>query len=626
MAGQIGKKIASLRAELSHLFDQVLTDLFVPEEDIHRAYNRDLDDDEKPLVDKLQRLNTSLATFIAQEFPDRYHYIPDKVKPTFVRVDVIRSDGPPAITAPPSSHNTSVMETSSTHQKSLSPEFSSQHKRSLEQQHSADFARGSTKSPPQHASQFGPVGSGRATDAERHSGFTPPPGFSKIRAPGTTDRSDPRSQYSHSFSTNYTVDYPPSNSSSRTPSIPPPVEPFADFGALSSRFERLSTNEHAVYYDTNDDSAERALNNRQAKFAQQMEDYGLMEQKKGYPTDADNENAVGQSGTFAEIMEPQERVTHNGQQPSEQAMYEVDDLNASNEIIDLTPLASVTSEVPNSVELGTAVELNKPQAFRQSPPIHINRPQAVHAQVDNAPAPSGMKTINETTSVGQNSAARHRISSTVTEPMDDHVAISERNRMTSSRRTQYDTLTANQTQDVSLNQQKLFYHVSQGSITNCGEVRIYRAQNYGHLQNIEPKLYDPIPDILKELAIENESLGPLIHTLQEIDYLYSDGMTANELATIDHVLSEDKDDLYFGRRTSVMSIIECVDLGLILYRSGSFFVREEIRDICLWHLPRGLTSNLYRLLACESISLIQDVARHSGILFGLQRTTDHVGR
>ncbi|KAI6195432.1 hypothetical protein M3Y96_01230700 [Aphelenchoides besseyi] len=679
---QIAKKTASLKAELSHFLKTELTTFIVAEEDIHRVYNRDLDEDEKPLADKLQRLGTNLATFIANEFPDQYHYIPDKVKPTFVRVDLIRSDGPPAIAAVPSPHNTPAIETTTnkTYQKSLSSEVSSlsssQPKSSLEQQQSADLSRRSTKSPPQHGSQFGPVGSGRATDVERHSGFTPPPGFSKIHAPVTGERSDTRSQYTHSFANNYTVDYPPSNSSSRTPSIPPPVEPFADFSALSSHFERLTTKDQAVYYDANDENAERALNNRQAKFAQQMEDYGLMnvfhpialrenygdlselvsdeeccdpysngnddqnrtngsaslDKKKDHWTDQDNENAVEQSGTFAAIMEAQDRAMHDEQESLEQPAYDVVDANTSTEIIDLTPLAPMTNEAPHSVDSGTVIDLNEPQAFRRTPPTNINRPQAIHAHVETAVPSPELKSINktrvaantqsqtssdniltDTVSTGQNSALRQRISSTVTEPMDEHVAADERNRhdnrITTTRRTQPDYSIANQTQDISLNKQKLFYHVSQGSITNCGET-IYQK----NFRNIKPELYDPIPEFLQELAAENESLGPLIHTLQEIDYLYPQGMTADELATVDHILSEDKDDFYFGRRTSVMSIIECVDLGLIVYRDGSFFVREEIRDICLWHLPRGLTSNLYRLLACESISLIQDVARHSGIL------------
>ena len=71
---------------------------------------------------------------------------------------------------------------------------------------------------------------------------------------------------------------------------------------------------------------------------------------------------------------------------------------------------------------------------------------------------------------------------------------------------------------------------------------------------------------------------------------------------------------YFGNVNRLLSLDECVDEQLIVRKSDDrYHVADFIRNIQLWQLPPGLTSNVFRLLSAEGKATITEVAQHVGV-------------
>jgi hypothetical protein len=63
-----------------------------------------------------------------------------------------------------------------------------------------------------------------------------------------------------------------------------------------------------------------------------------------------------------------------------------------------------------------------------------------------------------------------------------------------------------------------------------------------------------------------------------------------------------------------MSVSEMVQRRMINFGGQFYHVHDEILSIKLWKLPPGLTSNLYRILNAQQVTMIQEVSTYTGIL------------
>ncbi|KAI6207339.1 hypothetical protein M3Y99_01844800 [Aphelenchoides fujianensis] len=163
--------------------------------------------------------------------------------------------------------------------------------------------------------------------------------------------------------------------------------------------------------------------------------------------------------------------------------------------------------------------------------------------------------------------------------------------------------------------EKIFYTVLRGSITNSAEVNEYR-ENYWRDPFTDLERYAPMPEILKqfESAEHGESLAPMIEVLQQLEWMFRDGMTQQEFLKMNRLLQQKGRLPFVGARQEVMSLIDCLETKLISQQGERYFVHPDIAAIQLWRIPLGLTSNMLRMLLNEKSLLVQEISRQNGLL------------
>ncbi|KAI6227282.1 hypothetical protein M3Y99_01272600 [Aphelenchoides fujianensis] len=556
-------KIELLKAKLQHLFEDQLTAFMMHEETLHEAYNSNkLLAQGTTLEAELASIGQTLAEFVGREFRDKYTHVPDPVKPCFISVAHIRQAGNLALPAPPAT--------------AAQPQAPPPQPVHAPQQPPASVPLQSPISP------AAPLGA--AFDAFAKSpGMTPPPGFvAHSGMPGqfrsgreSTNEEFGAHGYQHVRLTN------------ERPAIPPvaPASPAAFFQQNGFGAQPRPASREQV---------ER----RQEKIIKQLDEHGL-EREEYEDRDATDvygglrSTNAGEPSAFRAVggheLEPQFRST--------------------------------------------------PYGFEESPLVDVDLPPARRAESNGAiPPPPGFSPVptrgaSFSPASSGSAYADAEIESVCLEPADDrrrsvlpspipsdrtiHPQFDERPRANGVPRSAGQAPTGQSALPFSVDTNKLYYRVTHSSIDNSAQVNAYRRDLYDLYARHEPDVFASLPDSLHPLAEDNDGygMGTLIHCLQHLNARFPNGMRPKQLAKADCLMSYASRCVpFFGLQQSVMSLLDCVESGLIVAKGGRFCVRKDFLDLQLWHVPIGLTSNLFRMLFCYSTCSVQELVQQNSLL------------
>ncbi|KAI6238421.1 hypothetical protein M3Y99_00693800 [Aphelenchoides fujianensis] len=590
-------KIGLLKTKLQHLFDHDLTAFMVHEETLHEAYNsNELLANGTTLQAELASIGQTLAEFVTREFRDKYTHVPDPVKPCFISVVHIRQAGNLALPAPPAAAA----------QPQAPPPSQAVH---APQQPPASVPLQSPISP------AAPLGA--AFDAfGKPPGMTPPPGFGAHSGMPGQYRSG-RESTNEDFGSGhgYQVDFPSSVSSTRANSAVN-FEPHNT--SLENEFDQhlRMTNERppippvapaspAAFFQQNGGfgtqprpASREQVERRQEKIIKQLDEHGL-ERDDYEDRDATDvygglrSTNTGEPSAFRAVggheLEPQFRSTPYG---FEQA-----------------PVVDVDGAPARRAESNGAIP--PPPGFSPVPPRGASFPPA---SSDSAYADAEIESVCLEPA---DDRRRSVLPSPIPSDRTLHPQFDERPRANGVQRSARQAPSAQRNPPFFVDPNKLYYRVSHSSINNSAQVNAYRRELYDLYARHEPDVFASLPDSLHELAADNDGygMGSLIHCLQHLNARFPNGMRPKQLIKADCRLSHASRCVpYFGLQQSVLSLLECLESGLIVARQGRFHVRNDFLDLQLWHVPIGLTSNLFRMLFCYSTCSVQELVQQNSLL------------
>ncbi|KAI6202631.1 hypothetical protein M3Y99_01869600 [Aphelenchoides fujianensis] len=589
-------KIELLKTKLQHLFEDELTAFIVHEEALHEAYNSNaLLANGSTLQAELASIGQTLAEFVTREFKEKYTHVPDALKPCFISVAHIRQAGNLALPAPPAA--------------AAQPQAPPSQSVHAPQQPPASVPLQSPISP------AAPLGA--AFDAfGKPPGMTPPPGFGAHSGMSGQFRSG-RESTNEEFGTHgYQVDFPSSVSSTRANSTVN-FEPHNT--SLENEFDQhvRMTNERP--------SIPPVAPASPAAFFQQNGGFGAQ------PRPASREQVERRQEKIIKQLD------EHGLERDEYEERDATDVYGG--------LRSTNDGEPSAFRAVGGHELepqfrSTPYGFEQPPLVDVDLPPARRAESNDAiPPPPGFSPVPQCGASFppaslSNAYADAEIESVCLEPADDrrrsavlpspipsertiHPQFDERLRANGVQRSARPAPTAQCQLPFTVDTNKLYYRVVHSSIDNSAQVNAYRRELYDLYDRHDPDVFASLPESLHTLAEENDGygMGTLIHCLQQLNARFPNGMRPKQLAKADCVMSYASRVVpYFGLSQNVMSMLDCVESGLIVAKQGRFHVRKDFLDLQLWHVPIGLTSNLFRMLFCYSTCSVQELVQQNSLL------------
>lgn len=153
-------------------------------------------------------------------------------------------------------------------------------------------------------------------------------------------------------------------------------------------------------------------------------------------------------------------------------------------------------------------------------------------------------------------------------------------------------------------------------------------------------VYQPVDEKFLWLTGQHLSVNPntegympnnafLIDVLQLYARKYPEGMGTRDLILLEEVcyklvcfellliiqnLCSVDQPVCLGRSTEIMSVSEMIEREMIVLKNQRYHVHDYIKSIKLLKLPPGITSNLYRILNAQQVTMVQDVSNYTGIL------------